>query len=92
MIALIILALLNMVDIGLTVWALRNGMREVNPFMRRAMTIIGVIPALALIKGVALVICYLALPVLGPIIWLCVALYAALIAWNVRAIMRWVRR
>jgi hypothetical protein len=49
-----IFVVVNILDCVTTVRALKNGAMEANPLMKKAMTIIGVIPALVIMKIIAL--------------------------------------
>ena len=84
MTAFIILALLNLVDIAITDWALHNGHQEANPLVRWLMGRIGNIPAMVLAKAPLLIGCYLISP--HPAVWVAVVAYAGLMVWNLRVI------
>lgn len=60
------LVLLNVADAVLTVRVLDGGGRELNPIMAKAMSWIGVVPALVVVKVVALAAFYVGLGVQAP--------------------------
>lgn len=86
MIALLIFAALQVADSVLTVLVINGGGRELNPVMRWLMERLGMIPALAVFK--ALAIAYLAwvnIPALT--IGACVV-YVAVVAWNLKEYLK----
>ena len=78
----------NILDAVTTVKALGMGGREVNPLMRMAMQMFGTVPAIALMK---LAVLYAVFTNLGAIILympLLVLVYAVVVGWNLRQIVR----
>lgn len=90
MIAAIILTLLQLADAYTTHRVLSNGGRELNPVLNRLFQAIGHLPALALTKAAFIAVIWLALPYLqaagyGWVLWVLVAGYTGLIAFNLRS-------
>ena len=84
MTAFIILVLLNIVDGLLTYRLLSSGGKELNPIMAMFMGLLGVIPALVIIKMAMLGLLYVI--DIGDWLWLVVALFAAICVWNAKEI------
>ena len=90
MIALAIFAALQVADVTLTTLILRRGGRELNPAMRWLMEKLGIVPGLALPKVVLIgVFCALMnYPGAGTAIALASALYAGVVAWNLKEFLK----
>lgn len=88
MLAFVILAFLNIIDLVMTTWALSKGFREFNPFMIRVMNAIGVVPALILTKTIFLLGCFFLIPIYTWVIWILVVGYTALTVWNTKVLLR----
>jgi len=82
---LIILAALQVADALTTIKALALGGREANPVIRAAMDLLGVKPALVL-KGVVVVGTAWHMPV--EFLQGMMAIYIAVVAWNLRVIRK----
>lgn len=86
-----IFVVINILDCVTTIRALKNGATEANPMMKKAMTIIGVIPALVIMKIIALGVvaaAYVFVPLVRDwmpiiVVLLCVA-YTAVVLNNYR--------
>lgn len=87
-IGFVVLAILNILDAALTVVILDRGGRERNPPLAWLMTRLGIIPALALVKLLALTIVGAFLAELGMLLWAFVAVYAAVVVHNWRQLGR----
>lgn len=82
MIWLIICAALQVADSALTVLVINGGGRELNPIIRWLMDKLGMIPALAVTK--AFLIAYLAWASIPALTIGACAVYAAVVAWNLK--------
>lgn len=51
-----VLSLLQIADIWLTIRILREGGRELNPLMRRVMSVLGLVPGMTLLKSFGMVL------------------------------------
>ena len=88
MIALAILALLQVADVLTTHRALGRGLREANPVMRWLIARLGFWPAAA-VKAAASMGAGYAIHIYDPRwVWLPVVLMVAVVAWNIRALAR----
>src|SRR5690606_6850800 len=86
MTALVIFAALSLADAWLTVAILERGGREANPVMRALMEYVGVIPALAGTKILAVALLWAV--GLSAVTWGAAAAYVGICAWNVRVLRR----
>lgn len=86
MIAFTALVLVNILDGWLTYRIISTGGKELNPIMATVMDILGVIPALVIIKMAMLGILYVVN--IGDWLWLVVALFSAICIWNIKE-MKW---
>jgi hypothetical protein len=78
----------NVLDAGLTLYALRQGASEVNPLMRLAMRVMPAPVALLLVKGVYVVAVGVMLAQLAPWMPWLVAFFGAVCLWNIGQILR----
>ena len=86
--ALILVLILQVLDIITTMVALqREGLAEGNPYIKKLMDKIGVIPALLLIKGAFIAFLLWAYPLVPePVLWMLAAFYVWVIYNNVKLI------
>jgi len=83
------LVLASLADALTTIYALRQpGMRESNPVMRWVMDKLGIVPALALVKGLPLLSLFYGLQEHILYVPLGVAVYVAAAGWNLAVIHR----
>ena len=78
----------NILDAGLTLYALRQGATEVNPLMRLAMRVMPAPVALLIVKGAYIVAVGVMLAQLAPWLPWLVAFFGAICAWNMVQIVR----
>lgn len=78
----------NVLDAGLTLYALRQGATEVNPLMRLAMRVMPAPVALLIVKGAYVVAVGVMLAQLAPWMPALTAFFAAVCAWNVAQILK----
>lgn len=78
----------NVLDAGLTLYALRQGATEVNPLMRLAMRAMPATVALLIVKGAYVVAVGVMLAQLAPWMPALTAFFAAICAWNIVQIVR----
>ena len=78
----------NVLDAGLTLYALRQGATEVNPLMRLAMRLMPAPVALLVVKGAYIVAVGVMLAQLAPWMPWLVAFFGAICAWNVIQILK----
>jgi len=78
----------NVLDAGLTLYALRQGATEVNPLMRLAMRVMPAPVALLIVKGAYIVAVGVMLAQLAPWLPWLVAFFGAICAWNMVQIVR----
>lgn len=78
----------NILDAGLTLYALRQGASEVNPLMKAAMRLVPAPVALLVVKGVYVVAVGVMLAQLAPWMPALTAFFAAICAWNIVQIVR----
>lgn len=86
MTAFYILVALNVLDAAMTALILQRGGVELNPLMRSLMVKVGTIPALVAVKVAMLTLIYWLN--LGEWLWLLVAAYAGICAWNGNVLRR----
>jgi hypothetical protein len=82
------LVAVNVLDAGLTLYALRQGATEVNPLMRLAMRLMPAPVALLVVKGAYIVAVGVMLAQLAPWMPWLVAFFGAICAWNVIQILK----
>jgi hypothetical protein len=82
------LVAVNVLDAGLTLYALRQGATEVNPLMRAAMRVMPAPFALLIVKGVYVVAVGVMLGQLAPWMPALTAFFGAICAWNIGQIVR----
>jgi hypothetical protein len=82
MTALVILAVLNILDAILTLKILDKGGSELNPLLATLMARVGVLPVLVISKVALILVIY----AIGyePLTWGCCVGYAGLCVWNYR--------
>lgn len=78
----------NILDAGLTLYAMRQGATEVNPLMRLAMRAMPAPAALLAVKGAYVVAVGAMLAQLAPWMPWLVAFFGAICAWNIVQIVR----
>ena len=78
----------NVLDAGLTLYALRQGASEVNPLMKAAMRVMPAPVALLAVKGVYVVAVGVMLAQLAPWMPWLVAFFGAVCLWNIGQILR----
>jgi hypothetical protein len=86
---LVVFIILQAADVWLTVEILKRGGRELNPFMRRAMEIIGLMPGMAVLKGIGTGLIVGIVAAFGwrwELMLLACAMQAGVVAWNVRVL------
>lgn len=80
--------LVNLLDAGLTLYALRAGGTEANPLIRALMRRLPAAAALALVKGAYIVAVAIWLGDIAPWLPWLTGLFAGICAWNVVQIVR----
>ena len=78
----------NVLDAGLTLYALRQGASEANPLLRLAMRVMPAPVALLIVKGAYVVAVGVMLAQLAPWMPWLVAFFGAICAWNIGQIVR----
>lgn len=78
----------NILDAGLTLYALERAASEVNPLMRLAMRVMPAPVALLIVKGAYMVAVGVMLAQLAPWMPWLVAFFTAICAWNIWQIVR----
>lgn len=78
----------NILDAGLTLYALRQGATEVNPLMRLAMRLMPAPVALLVVKGAYVVTVAVMLADAAPWLPWLTAFFAAICVWNVIQILK----
>ena len=78
----------NILDAGLTLYALRQGASEVNPLLRALMRRVHPALVLAVTKGAYIVLVGAVLPAVAPWLPWMTAFFVAVCAWNAVQIVR----
>ena len=78
----------NVLDAGLTLYALRQGASEANPLLRLAMRVMPAPVALLIVKGAYVVAVGVMLPEASPWLPWLTAFFVAVCAWNVAQILK----
>ena len=87
-----LLVLVNVMDALTTIKALQLGGRELNPALAHIMRMIGVVPALAIMKGAMLYFAFSSLQLIILYMPLLVAFYVAAVCWNLYQIAKLKRK
>jgi len=78
----------NVLDAGLTLYALRQGASEVNPLMKAAMRLVPAPVALLIVKGAYVVAVGVMLAEVAPWLPWLTAFFALICCWNVFQILK----